>query len=154
MSTQPMSPTSIDVCHQDHGVYHCARLNRKISPHHDPSETLLPRVSSESLSDGGGRQLQDIWLGTPQLAYKGMENFLTANFWKQSEWTPCLLSHLNGCHVSSQKKRTLKGSIELSRIKCVEIVKSDISIPCHYKYPFQVSSSGTTVDSFLSLGDG
>ncbi|OBS66506.1 hypothetical protein A6R68_04957 [Neotoma lepida] len=36
------------------------------------------------------------------------------------------------------KKRTLKGSIELSRIKCVEIVKSDISIPCHYKYPFQV----------------
>uniref|UniRef100_A0A8C3XK20 Tyrosine-protein kinase n=1 Tax=Chelydra serpentina TaxID=8475 RepID=A0A8C3XK20_CHESE len=36
------------------------------------------------------------------------------------------------------KKRTLKGSIELSRIKCVEIVKSDITIPCHYKYPFQV----------------
>lgn len=36
------------------------------------------------------------------------------------------------------KKRTLKGSIELSRIKCVEIVKSDIIIPCHYKYPFQV----------------
>ncbi|XP_007528694.1 tyrosine-protein kinase ITK/TSK [Erinaceus europaeus] len=36
------------------------------------------------------------------------------------------------------KKRTLKGSIELSRIKCVEIVRSDISIPCHYKYPFQV----------------
>uniref|UniRef100_A0A8D0GQ13 Tyrosine-protein kinase n=1 Tax=Sphenodon punctatus TaxID=8508 RepID=A0A8D0GQ13_SPHPU len=36
------------------------------------------------------------------------------------------------------KKRILKGSIELSRIKCVEIVKSDIIIPCHYKYPFQV----------------
>ncbi|XP_006021229.1 tyrosine-protein kinase ITK/TSK [Alligator sinensis] len=36
------------------------------------------------------------------------------------------------------KKRTLKGSIELSRIKCVEIVKSDIIIPCHYKYPFQI----------------
>uniref|UniRef100_A0A8C4WHE3 Tyrosine-protein kinase n=1 Tax=Gopherus evgoodei TaxID=1825980 RepID=A0A8C4WHE3_9SAUR len=36
------------------------------------------------------------------------------------------------------KKRTLKGSIELSRIKCVEIVKSDITIPCNYKYPFQV----------------
>lgn len=43
---------------------------------------------------------------------------------------------------SPQKKRTLKGSIELSRIKCVEIVKSDIIIPCHYKYPFQVSPSG------------
>uniref|UniRef100_A0A670IIF1 Tyrosine-protein kinase n=1 Tax=Podarcis muralis TaxID=64176 RepID=A0A670IIF1_PODMU len=36
------------------------------------------------------------------------------------------------------KKRILKGSIELSKIKCVEIVKSDITIPCHYKYPFQI----------------
>ncbi|XP_054834386.1 tyrosine-protein kinase ITK/TSK [Eublepharis macularius] len=36
------------------------------------------------------------------------------------------------------KKRTLKGSVELSKIKCVEIVKSDIIIPCHYKYPFQI----------------
>ncbi|XP_042308087.1 tyrosine-protein kinase ITK/TSK [Sceloporus undulatus] len=36
------------------------------------------------------------------------------------------------------KKRILKGSIELSKIKCVETVKSDITIPCHYKYPFQI----------------
>ncbi|XP_043925272.1 tyrosine-protein kinase ITK/TSK [Protopterus annectens] len=36
------------------------------------------------------------------------------------------------------KKDTLKGSIELSKIKCVEIVKSDIYIPCSFKYPFQV----------------
>nr|XP_033783661.1 tyrosine-protein kinase ITK/TSK isoform X3 [Geotrypetes seraphini] len=36
------------------------------------------------------------------------------------------------------KKKNLKGSIELSRIKCVEIVKSELSIPCSYKYPFQV----------------
>ncbi|NXX66811.1 ITK kinase, partial [Spizella passerina] len=36
------------------------------------------------------------------------------------------------------KKRTLKGSVELSRIKCVEIVRSDIIIPCQYKYPFQI----------------
>ncbi|NWH77104.1 ITK kinase, partial [Piaya cayana] len=36
------------------------------------------------------------------------------------------------------KKRTLKGYVELSRIKCVEIVKSDIIIPCQYKYPFQI----------------
>uniref|UniRef100_A0A8C0IAE4 Tyrosine-protein kinase n=1 Tax=Bubo bubo TaxID=30461 RepID=A0A8C0IAE4_BUBBB len=35
-------------------------------------------------------------------------------------------------------KRTLKGSVELSRIRCVEIVKSDIIIPCQYKYPFQI----------------
>uniref|UniRef100_A0A8D0DWT0 Tyrosine-protein kinase n=1 Tax=Salvator merianae TaxID=96440 RepID=A0A8D0DWT0_SALMN len=39
------------------------------------------------------------------------------------------------------KKRILKGSIELSKIKCVEIVRSDITIPCHYKYPFQVSDN-------------
>ncbi|XP_066470133.1 tyrosine-protein kinase ITK/TSK [Tiliqua scincoides] len=36
------------------------------------------------------------------------------------------------------KRKILKGSIELSKIKCVEIVKSDITIPCNYKYPFQV----------------
>ncbi|KAH0629880.1 hypothetical protein JD844_012337 [Phrynosoma platyrhinos] len=37
-----------------------------------------------------------------------------------------------------KKKRIPKGSIELSKIKCVETVKSDITIPCHYKYPFQI----------------
>ncbi|XP_036404771.1 tyrosine-protein kinase ITK/TSK [Megalops cyprinoides] len=36
------------------------------------------------------------------------------------------------------KKPVLKGCIELSRIKCVEIVCSDVSIPCNFKYPFQV----------------
>ncbi|KAJ7316539.1 hypothetical protein JRQ81_002701 [Phrynocephalus forsythii] len=36
------------------------------------------------------------------------------------------------------KKRILKGSIELSKIQCVEAVNSDITIPCHYKYPFQI----------------
>ncbi|XP_063148209.1 tyrosine-protein kinase ITK/TSK [Candoia aspera] len=36
------------------------------------------------------------------------------------------------------KKRILKGSVELSKIKCVELVKSDIPVPCHYKYPFQI----------------
>ncbi|MEQ2309693.1 hypothetical protein AMECASPLE_001250 [Ameca splendens] len=36
------------------------------------------------------------------------------------------------------KKPMLKGCIELSRIKCVEIVLSDVPIPCNYKYPFQV----------------
>lgn len=47
-----------------------------------------------------------------------------------------------------QKKRTLKGSVELSRIKCVEIVKSDIIIPCQYKYPFQVSLSIDYIDKW------
>uniref|UniRef100_A0A8C1B528 Tyrosine-protein kinase n=2 Tax=Cyprinus carpio TaxID=7962 RepID=A0A8C1B528_CYPCA len=36
------------------------------------------------------------------------------------------------------KKPTQKGCIELSHIKCVEIVRSDVPIPCEYKYPFQV----------------
>ncbi|XP_068570499.1 tyrosine-protein kinase ITK/TSK isoform X1 [Cebidichthys violaceus] len=36
------------------------------------------------------------------------------------------------------RKPMLKGCIELSRIKCVEIVCSDLPIPCNYKYPFQV----------------
>ncbi|KAM6977881.1 tyrosine-protein kinase ITK/TSK [Aplochiton taeniatus] len=36
------------------------------------------------------------------------------------------------------KKPNLKGCIELSRIKCVEIVVSDVPIPCRNKYPFQV----------------
>lgn len=41
--------------------------------------------------------------------------------------------------VFFQKKPTLKGSINLSKIKCVEIVCCDVPIPCNYKYPFQVS---------------
>nr|XP_040031518.1 tyrosine-protein kinase ITK/TSK isoform X1 [Gasterosteus aculeatus aculeatus] len=36
------------------------------------------------------------------------------------------------------RKPMQKGCIELSRIKCVEIVCSDLPIPCDYKYPFQV----------------
>ncbi|CAG5992348.1 unnamed protein product [Menidia menidia] len=36
------------------------------------------------------------------------------------------------------KRPMLKGCIELSRIKCVEIVCADVPIPCSYKYPFQV----------------
>uniref|UniRef100_A0A6Q2ZC17 Tyrosine-protein kinase n=1 Tax=Esox lucius TaxID=8010 RepID=A0A6Q2ZC17_ESOLU len=36
------------------------------------------------------------------------------------------------------KKPVQKGCIELSRIKCVEIVCSELPIPCSNKYPFQV----------------
>uniref|UniRef100_A0A3B4U7L1 Tyrosine-protein kinase n=1 Tax=Seriola dumerili TaxID=41447 RepID=A0A3B4U7L1_SERDU len=36
------------------------------------------------------------------------------------------------------KKPMMKGCIELSRIKCVEIVCTDVPIPCNYKYPFQI----------------
>uniref|UniRef100_A0A4W6CJ04 Tyrosine-protein kinase n=1 Tax=Lates calcarifer TaxID=8187 RepID=A0A4W6CJ04_LATCA len=38
----------------------------------------------------------------------------------------------------SGKKPMMKGCIELSRIKCVEIVCTDVPIPCNFKYPFQV----------------
>uniref|UniRef100_A0AAQ5YI88 Tyrosine-protein kinase n=1 Tax=Amphiprion ocellaris TaxID=80972 RepID=A0AAQ5YI88_AMPOC len=38
------------------------------------------------------------------------------------------------------KKPMQKGCIELSRIRCVEIVCSDVPIPCNYKYPFQQMS--------------
>lgn len=36
------------------------------------------------------------------------------------------------------RKPVVKGSIELSKIKCVEIVCTDLPIPCTNKYPFQV----------------
>uniref|UniRef100_A0A8K9XID5 non-specific protein-tyrosine kinase n=1 Tax=Oncorhynchus mykiss TaxID=8022 RepID=A0A8K9XID5_ONCMY len=39
------------------------------------------------------------------------------------------------------KKPTQKGCIELSRIKCVEIVCSEAPIPCSNKYPFQYTST-------------
>uniref|UniRef100_A0A3Q3K482 Uncharacterized protein n=1 Tax=Monopterus albus TaxID=43700 RepID=A0A3Q3K482_MONAL len=43
------------------------------------------------------------------------------------------------CHFHQQKK-CRRGSIELSRIRCVEIVKNRGGfIPCQNKYPFQVS---------------
>ncbi|TRY88809.1 hypothetical protein DNTS_015022 [Danionella cerebrum] len=37
------------------------------------------------------------------------------------------------------KKPTQKGCINLSHIKCVEMVRSDVPIPCENKYPFQVA---------------
>uniref|UniRef100_A0A671Z1T8 Tyrosine-protein kinase n=1 Tax=Sparus aurata TaxID=8175 RepID=A0A671Z1T8_SPAAU len=36
------------------------------------------------------------------------------------------------------KKPMVKGCIELHRIKCVEIVCTEVPIPCNFKYPFQV----------------
>lgn len=100
---------------------------------------------------------------------RAMKQFL--NIWRvglQNEWllsnngflevtwikilSPLLLNGM--CFSLPQKKRTLKGSIELSRIKCVEIVKSDISIPCHYKYPFQVSPSCLKALILHTLYDG
>uniref|UniRef100_A0AAR2KME3 Tyrosine-protein kinase n=1 Tax=Pygocentrus nattereri TaxID=42514 RepID=A0AAR2KME3_PYGNA len=49
------------------------------------------------------------------------------------------------------KKPVLKGCIELSRIKCVEIVRSDVPIPCEFKYPFQVVYENYYLYMFTAL---
>lgn len=41
------------------------------------------------------------------------------------------------------RKPVLKGSIELSKIRCVEVVNTDLNIPCNYKFPFQVFYNNT-----------
>ncbi|KAG1960484.1 tyrosine-protein kinase Tec [Pimephales promelas] len=47
------------------------------------------------------------------------------------------------------EKRLKKGSVDLQRIKCVEIVKNCASIiPCQNKYPFQVVHDSTTLYIF------
>ncbi|KAK7132907.1 hypothetical protein R3I93_019229 [Phoxinus phoxinus] len=47
------------------------------------------------------------------------------------------------------EKRLKKGSVDLQRIKCVEIVKNCTSIiPCQNKYPFQVVHDSTTLYIF------
>ncbi|XP_065553750.1 tyrosine-protein kinase Tec isoform X2 [Lathamus discolor] len=46
------------------------------------------------------------------------------------------------------KKKYRKGSVDVSRIKCVEVVKSDGIIPCQNKYPFQVVYDANTLYIF------
>lgn len=50
-----------------------------------------------------------------------------------------------------QKKPLLKGFINLSNIKCVEIVCCDVPIPCNYKYPFQVSLKVLKIGTFINI---
>ncbi|KAF6724022.1 Tyrosine-protein kinase Tec [Oryzias melastigma] len=53
-----------------------------------------------------------------------------------------------------QQKKFKKGSIELSRIRCVEIVKNNGgSIPCQNKYPFQVVYDTNTLYVFAPSQD-
>lgn len=40
------------------------------------------------------------------------------------------------------QKKYRKGSVDISRIKCVEVVQNDGIIPCQNKYPFQVCFFG------------
>lgn len=45
-------------------------------------------------------------------------------------------------HCLHPQKKFRRGSIELNRIRCAEIVKNGGDmIPCPYKYPFQVQPS-------------
>ncbi|KAI1883619.1 hypothetical protein AGOR_G00233440 [Albula goreensis] len=49
----------------------------------------------------------------------------------------------------SSEKRTKKGSVDLQKIKCVEIVKNgEVAIPCQNKYPFQVVYDANTLYIF------
>ncbi|KAG8547811.1 hypothetical protein GDO81_027430 [Engystomops pustulosus] len=43
------------------------------------------------------------------------------------------------CDYPSTGVRSLRGFVELARIKCVEIVTTDVTIPCRNKYAFQVA---------------
>ncbi|KAJ8262186.1 hypothetical protein GJAV_G00163480 [Gymnothorax javanicus] len=52
-------------------------------------------------------------------------------------------------YEGSPERKTKKGSVELQKIKCVEIVKNGgVLIPCQNKYPFQVVYDGTTLYIF------
>ncbi|KAK2513681.1 Tec [Columba guinea] len=46
------------------------------------------------------------------------------------------------------EKKYRKGSVDISRIKCVEVVKNDGIIPCQNKYPFQVVYDANTLYIF------
>ncbi|OXB83821.1 UNVERIFIED_CONTAM: hypothetical protein H355_003033 [Colinus virginianus] len=46
------------------------------------------------------------------------------------------------------QKKYRKGSVDISRIKCVEVVQNDGIIPCQNKYPFQVVYDANTLYIF------
>ncbi|XP_025005303.1 tyrosine-protein kinase Tec isoform X3 [Gallus gallus] len=48
----------------------------------------------------------------------------------------------------SKAKKYRKGSVDISRIKCVEVVQNDGIIPCQNKYPFQVVYDANTLYIF------
>uniref|UniRef100_A0A8C2XBW3 Tyrosine-protein kinase n=1 Tax=Cyclopterus lumpus TaxID=8103 RepID=A0A8C2XBW3_CYCLU len=52
-----------------------------------------------------------------------------------------------------REKRFRRGSIELSRVRCAEIVKSGGVIPCQNKYPFQVVYDTNTLYVFAPSND-
>ncbi|KAJ8383036.1 hypothetical protein SKAU_G00038140 [Synaphobranchus kaupii] len=52
-------------------------------------------------------------------------------------------------YEGSPEKKTKKGSVDLQKIKCVEIVKNGgVLIPCQNKYPFQVVHDASTLYIF------
>ncbi|XP_034412701.1 tyrosine-protein kinase Tec isoform X3 [Cyclopterus lumpus] len=56
-------------------------------------------------------------------------------------------------YYDGRRERFRRGSIELSRVRCAEIVKSGGVIPCQNKYPFQVVYDTNTLYVFAPSND-
>uniref|UniRef100_UPI003AABEEB4 tyrosine-protein kinase Tec-like n=1 Tax=Centroberyx gerrardi TaxID=166262 RepID=UPI003AABEEB4 len=66
-----------------------------------------------------------------------------------------VLTRTKLCYYDGRaEKKCRKGSIELSRVRCVEIVKNGgMIIPCQNKYPFQVVYDSNTLYVFAPSHD-
>lgn len=50
---------------------------------------------------------------------------------------------------SKQKRKGLKGSVDLEKIKCVELVQPECGAPLERSYPFQVPPTMTDLDTAI-----
>ncbi|XP_069057718.1 tyrosine-protein kinase Tec isoform X2 [Pleurodeles waltl] len=61
---------------------------------------------------------------------------------------------VNSTRCTCRPKKSKKGSVDVTKIKCVEIVKNDGGIiPCQNKYPFQVVYDSSTLYIFAPNAD-
>ncbi|KAB0343600.1 hypothetical protein FD754_020526 [Muntiacus muntjak] len=91
----------------------------------------LATCCREICSEQGGRAIR-----------KGKKRKENSNI--DSEWR--LYLGIRPYHILLSSKKYRKGFIDVSKIKCVEIVKNDDGvIPCQNKYPFQQKPSGRYV---------
>ncbi|KAM4897656.1 LOW QUALITY PROTEIN: tyrosine-protein kinase Tec-like [Sylvia borin] len=77
-----------------------------------------------------------------QALVNGMHNYQSSRGAHHN--CPAYLTYYKG----QAEKKYRKGSVDISRIKCVEVVKSDGIIPCQNKYPFQVVYDSNTLYVF------
>ncbi|RXM27342.1 Tyrosine-protein kinase Tec [Acipenser ruthenus] len=62
--------------------------------------------------------------------------------------------HCDICSACTSKKKSKKGYVDIQKIKCAEIVKTDGGIiPCQNKYPFQVVYDANTLYIFAPNND-